>query len=223
MNVLLSGIVGSKAYGLDNEDSDTDRLGIFVATTNQLLSLNPPKDTLVTTKPDYTFHEVLKYIRLALNVNPTVTELMWLESYESATGLGRQLVSIRQSFLSKDRVKDAYLGYAFAQFKRLEARSDGSFSSDTRKRTAKHARHLARLLYQGKHLYEFGVLPVRLWNPQWYMEFGERVSQGDLNIAEDLISATEIAIAKAKSPIPDEPDKSKIEEWLQKVRRHYYY
>jgi hypothetical protein len=28
-NMLLSGVVGSVAYGLDTEDSDVDRLGMF--------------------------------------------------------------------------------------------------------------------------------------------------------------------------------------------------
>ena len=35
------------------------------------------------------------------------------------------------------------------QFRKLVSRGDGSFSADTRKRTAKHARHLARLCTRG--------------------------------------------------------------------------
>ena len=40
-NVLLSGIVGSTAYGLDTKDSDVDRLGVFAAPTEKLLGLHP--------------------------------------------------------------------------------------------------------------------------------------------------------------------------------------
>lgn len=77
-NVLLSGIVGSVAYGLDTEDSDIGRLGVFAAPTERLLGLHPPKPSIVSSKPDATFHEAGKFAALALKVNPTITELMWL-------------------------------------------------------------------------------------------------------------------------------------------------
>ena len=60
-NVLLSGIVGSVAYGLDTEDSDVDRLGVFAAPTERLLGLHPPKPSVVSSKPDATFHEAGKF------------------------------------------------------------------------------------------------------------------------------------------------------------------
>ena len=90
-NVLLSGIVGSTAYGLATEDSDVDRLGVFAAPTERLVGLHPPQPSVVSSKPDATFHEAGKFAALALKVNPTITELMWLpdDLYETRTGLGR--------------------------------------------------------------------------------------------------------------------------------------
>ena len=76
--VLLSGVVGSTAYGLDTPDSDTDRLGIFAAPTVAFHGLHKPQESHVTTSPDATFHEAAKWVRLALGGNPTVTELVWL-------------------------------------------------------------------------------------------------------------------------------------------------
>ncbi|MFD7300744.1 DNA polymerase beta superfamily protein, partial [Streptomyces pharetrae] len=38
-NILLSGVVGSTAYGLAHEDSDVDRLGVFAAPTESLHGL----------------------------------------------------------------------------------------------------------------------------------------------------------------------------------------
>ncbi|MUN41090.1 phosphatase domain-containing protein [Actinomadura litoris] len=222
-NVLLSGIVGSTAYGLAGPGSDIDRLGVYAAPTVEFHGLTPPAGraaTTVTTKPDVTFHEAGKFAALSLQANPTVTELMWLpdELYEARSALGDQLIGIRAAFLSAARVKDAYLGYATQQFKRMETRGDGSFSADTRKRTAKHARHLARLVHQGLGLYRTGELDVRLSDPGWYLGFGERVAAGDLAEARRVLARAEDDFAAARTPLPDEPDRDRVESWLHDVR-----
>jgi predicted nucleotidyltransferase len=162
-NVLLSGIVGSTAYGLAGPHSDVDMLGVFAAETVTLHGLTPPGESIVSSKPDATFHEARKYVTLALGGNPTVSELMWLpcDLYDIRSPLGDELIDLRYAFLSAKRTRDAYLGYAEQQFRKLEARGDGSFSADTRKRTAKHARHLMRLCAQGYELYATGSLLVR--------------------------------------------------------------
>jgi hypothetical protein len=218
-NVLLSGVVGSTAYGLAGPDSDVDRLGVFAAPTVQLHGLKRPRESVVTIGPDSTMHEAGKFAILALGGNPTVTELMWLDSYETRTPLGDDLVRIRTAFLSAPRVRDAYLGYASQQFRRLEARGDGSFSADTRKRTAKHARHLARLVHQGRELYATGRVRIRLEDPQWFLDFGERVAGGDIEAARKLLATAEHDFDQIRTPVPDRPDESPVNEWLLRVRQ----
>lgn len=224
VNVLLSGVVGSTAYGLATPDSDIDRLGIFAAPTEALLGLHRPKDSIVSAKPDRTLHEAGKWAALALGCNPTAMELVWLpdDLYEVRSELGDDLIAIRSAFVSARRVKDAFLGYSTQQFRRLEARGDGSFSADTRKRTAKHARHLARLVHQGLSLYRTGHLEVRLPNPDWYHGFGERVASGDLDEARFVLSQAETDFAGIRSPLPDRPDEDTVERWLQAVRAAFY-
>ncbi|MFJ8361013.1 DNA polymerase beta superfamily protein [Streptomyces sp. NPDC093984] len=222
-NVLLSGIVGSTAYGLAHEGSDVDRLGLFAAATERLHGLHPPKESHVSTAPDRTLHEAAKWCRLALGGNPTATELVWLpdELYEVRTALGDELIGIRTSFLCAKRVRDAYLGYATQQFRRLESRGDGSFSADTRGRTAKHARHLKRLCHQGLELYTTGRLTLRVENPQEYHEFGERVAT-DPAAALPLLRFYENAFGEARTALPERPDERAVEAWLRRVRAHFY-
>ncbi|MFE9095862.1 DNA polymerase beta superfamily protein [Streptomyces sp. NPDC007264] len=222
-NVLLSGIVGSTAYGLAHAGSDIDRLGVFAAPTELLHGLHPPKESHVSSAPDHTLHEAVKWCRLALGGNPTVMELVWLpaELYEVRTPLGDELIGIRTSFLSAARVRDAYLGYAGQQFRRLEARGDGSFSADTRKRTAKHARHLKRLCHQGLGLYATGRLAIRLEDPEEFHDFGERVA-ADPAVALPLLRFYEDAFTETRSVLPDRPDEAAIEAWLRRVRAHFY-
>lgn len=218
--VLLSGIVGSTAYGLAGPASDIDRLGVFAAPTAHLHGLHSPKETHTSTAPDRTMHEAAKWCRLALGGNPTASELVWLpdELYETRTGLGDELIGIRSAFLSAPRVRQAYLGYAGQQFERLKRRGDGSFDAGARSRVAKHARHLARLLYQGRELYATGHMPVRLTDPQWYLDFGERVAGGDLAAATALLHEAQAAFDAARTPLPDQPDEVTVEAWLLRVR-----
>lgn len=222
--ILLAGIAGSTAYGLATADSDVDRLGTFAAPTTALLGLSKPDESIMTTKPDVTFHEAGKFVSLLLKCNPTVTELLWLpaELYEDRTPLGDELIAIRQLFLSRKYVRDAYLGYASQQFRRLRDRGDGSFSADTRKRTAKHARHLARLICQGVELYETGHLMVRLEFPDWFREFGERVAAGDLEAVKYELAVAEVRFDEITSPLPERPGTAVAEEWLMRVRREFW-
>ena len=225
-NVLLSGIVGSTAYGLATEDSDVDRLGLFAAPTEKLVGLHPVQQSIVSTKPDATFHEAGKFAALALKVNPTITELMWLpdDLYEVRSPFGDDLIGIRGAFLSRTAVRNAYLGYATQQFKRLENRGDGSFSADTRKRTAKHARHLYRLHAQGIMLWQTGHLTDRLPHGDAVLcrAFGDKVAAGDLEAGRRVIAWAEHIFDTSQTPLPERPDEATVETWLQEVRRAYY-
>lgn len=221
MNILLQGVVGSTAYGLAGPDSDVDRLGLFATPTVEFFGLHRPEETHSTTKPDATLHEAAKACRLILSGNPTASEILWLpdDLYEVRTELGDDVIRIRCSFLSAKRTRDAYLGYATSQFKRLFDRGDGSFSADTRKRTAKHARHLMRLCHQGYILYASGRLVIRLENPQAFRDFGEQVAGGDLDAARTLIGRYEDMFDGASTVLPDRPDEETVERWLRRVRQ----
>jgi uncharacterized protein len=218
--LLLSGIVGSTAYGLAGPDSDVDRLGVFAAPTETFLGLHRPTESIVSHHPDRTLHEVGKWLRLAIGGNPTVTELVWLpeELYETVTDLGRELIELRSSLLCAQRVRDSYFGYATQQFARLERRGDTTFSSETRNRTSKHARHLARLLDQGLELYRTGTLNVRLADPAAYHEFGRRVADGDLELAQRRIAAASQAFEEARTVLPERPDEDRADAWLAGAR-----
>lgn len=220
--VLLSGIVGSTAYGLAGPGSDVDRLGMFAAPTLDLVRLSPPKDSLVTTHPDVTFHEAAKALRLFLACNPTAMELLWLpdDLYETRTGLGDEAIALRASFLSARRTKDAYLGYATQQFRKLMLRDQGS-SASSPARLAKHARHLMRLVEQGYELYTTGHVRVRLEDPEKYRAFGERVAE-DPQAAAPFMADAQERFAEARTVLPEEPDYAAADEWLLCVRREFW-
>lgn len=221
MNILLSGVVGSTAYGLAREGSDVDRLGVYAVDTIELHGLRGPKESHVTTNPDQTLHEAGKWARLALGCNPTAMELVWLDSYEAITPLGYELIQLRKAFLSAKRVRDAYLGYATQQFKKLESRGDGTFGPDLAHRTAKHARHMYRLLAQGLELWLTSELTIKVANPSDVMDFGEMVAEGDLRLARETLASYESEFNNTPTMLPDTPDEASVEAWLHKVRAEY--
>jgi predicted nucleotidyltransferase len=220
VNILLKGVVGSTAYGLDHADSDKDYLGVFAAPTKDLLGLHPPKDSVVTKDPDTTVHEAKKFIGLCLGGNPTVSELLWLDEYEVSTRIGQHLISIRESLLGADRVRNAYLGYAWQQFERLSNRG-GTFSADTAKRTEKHARHMVRLVQQGLELYRTGQLTIRVDDPEYVRTMGARIA-ADPQIGGEFMQQAQHDFDGVKTVLPEKASELEAAFWLDRVRTEYW-
>ncbi len=215
MNVLLTGVVGSTAYGLAHEGSDVDRLGMFAVGTEELHGLRRPVESYVTTEPDVTMHEAAKAVRLILSCNPTAGELLWLEEYETRTPLGDELVGIRAELLSERAVRSAYLGYATQQFRKLKTRE-----AVGRDRAAKHARHLVRLVLQAEELHRTGRMTVRLKDPERVRELGEAFADVPERAAAFLAAAE--ARLDAPGVLPAEPAEAAAEAWLRRVRAAFY-
>lgn len=226
MKELLVGVVGSTAYGLATPGSDVDLLGMYAENTRDLVGLDAVEknfQSFCTKDPDKTMHEAAKYCKLALQCNPTVSELMWLpqEHYQLKTQLGQELINIRSAFLSASRVRGAYLGYATQQFRKLQER--GRFASDIpERRTAKHARHLMRLVKQGTELYTTGHLRIKLINPEQYHDFGQKCAE-DPSAAEELMAKAEDTFNNRPTALPEEPNRAAVEDWLRLVRDVFWY
>lgn len=226
MNVVLKGVVGSTAYGLATKNSDVDYLGVYAEHSSVFWGLYPPfesKDaTHVSSDPDCTMHEVLKFAKLALKSNPTVNELMWLpkDCYVESSPAGEYLIKIRESFLCKRHVRSAYLGYAFAQFKELDRRG-GTFGPDLARRTEKHARHLLRLCQQGLDLWTTGHMNVRVPDPERFMEFGRIVAAGDIEHAKVTLAEFDAQFDSTSTVLPEEPAASTVDRWVQDTRKFY--
>lgn len=215
-NIILEGITGSKAYGLDHADSDEDIKGIFVAPTREFLGLGRPAETVDHVDPDYCYHELGKFMKLGLAANPTILEMLFLEGYTSQSKYGAELVYHRDKFLS-NRVKNTYFGYANQQMTRLVNRADGSFKSKLRKRFEKHARHCARLLFQGRDLMQTGTLTVRVPNRDEIFAIGE-LSPTDLVL---WFEDAKESFNNVESVLPDQPDTEWVNEFLIRVRELY--
>lgn len=220
-NIILEGITGSKAYGLDTEKSDTDIKGIYLLPTRDILRIG--FDLKHTTKdsvdPDWVYHEVGKFMKLVMSGNPTVTELLYLDDYTVMTPIGQMLIDNRDAFLSTKAVNDAYRGYAFAQAKKLSNRTEqglDGYDSSLKNRFSKHTRHCFRLLMQARQLLETGTLDVRVTPEQreYLFAMGEKTAD---EVVDEFIKQDE-EFENIKSVLPDKPDINKLNNILYDIR-----
>jgi predicted nucleotidyltransferase len=217
VETILSGVVGSTAYGLAREGSDVDTLGMFVAPTLQVAGLDwtPHRETRhgTSAERDYTEHEIGKAFRLMLSCNPTVLELLWLPEYLTSSTEGAWVSRARSAFLSERAVRASYFGYAKSQAKKLAARGD--FGAGMGNRRAKHGRHMLRLLRQGRELLATGTMELRVPDPDSYWAFDDMTVEAMLEVYEREAHAFE----ETKSSLPAEPDRERVGDILRHIRR----
>ena len=141
--IIYRCVIGSRAYGLETEDSDTDRRGIFLPAADRHWSLYGVPEQIENDSTQEAYWELQKFLVLALKANPNVLECLYTPLVETATPLASELLSMRELFLSK-LVYQTFNGYVLSQFKKMQAdiRNHGSVKW-------KHVMHLMRLLLSG--------------------------------------------------------------------------
>ncbi|BBA96491.1 hypothetical protein RVR_1814 [Actinacidiphila reveromycinica] len=206
-------VMGSRAFGLATDDSDIDRRGVFVAPTPLFWRLDKPP-THVTGPLDEQFSwELERFCVLALRGNPNVLECLHSPLVEYADATGRELLALRGAFLSR-RAEAALRGYAVQQLGRLEA----DLRAHRRPRW-KHGMHLLRLLLSCRDLLRTGRLSI---DAGPYRDRLLAVKRGEL--AWDEVRAwtraltEEIDAAATRTALPDEPDVTRVEDFLIRVR-----
>ncbi|HEX7653264.1 MAG TPA: nucleotidyltransferase domain-containing protein, partial [Verrucomicrobiae bacterium] len=141
--VIYRVVIGSRAYGLENENSDTDRRGIYLAPAELQWSLFGAPEQFEDNGQQLCYWELQKFIIMALRANPNILECLYSPLVEKVTDLGRELLQIRDGFLSQ-MIFQTFNGYALSQFKKME--QDLKNHGEVR---TKHAMHLLRLLITG--------------------------------------------------------------------------
>lgn len=155
-HVIYRCVIGSRAYALDRDGSDTDRRGIYLPPASMHWSVYGVPEQLENSETQECYWEIEKFIRLALKANPNVLETLYSPLVEHADPIARRLLDHRSIFLSR-MVYQTFDGYAMSQFRKIEQdrRTAGAVKW-------KHAMHLIRLLKSGIAALRTGELPVRV-------------------------------------------------------------
>ena len=75
-HTIYAAVVGSRAFGLDTDDSDTDTRGVYVAPTEAFWSLAKPPAHVDGPEPEWFSWEVERFCELALKSNPNLLEVL---------------------------------------------------------------------------------------------------------------------------------------------------
>jgi uncharacterized protein len=212
--IIYRCVVGSRAYGLDQSDSDVDIRGIYLPPADLEWSLMGVPEQLENDDTQECYWEIKKFSGLALKANPNILECLFSPVVLQTTPIADSLLRIRHGFLSK-LVYQTYNGYARAQFRKVQL--EMTRSGEIR---GKKAMHLIRLLIQGVGILKNGELVMN----------AEENRDSLLAIRDGLVAWTEINSwrlslhrqfdeALRSSSLPDAPDFEAANRLLIHARR----
>jgi uncharacterized protein len=213
-HIIYRCVIGSRAYGLETEASDTDLRGVYLAPANLHWSLYGAPEQFEDDATQSCYWELRKFLVMALKANPNILECLYSPLVDKISPLGEQLLSIRDRFLSQ-MIFQTFNGYALSQFKKIEQdrRNQGQVRW-------KHAMHLLRLLMTGAAALREGCVPVHVGSAR---ESLLAVKQGALSW--DEIAAwrqqlhRDFELALTQTQLPERPDYEAANQLLLAARR----
>lgn len=213
-HIIYGCIVGSRAYGLETETSDTDLRGIYLAPPELNWSLYGAPEQFEDNERQACYWELQKFLAMALKANPNILECLYSPLVEKASPVAEELLSIRGSFLSQ-MVFQTFNGYALSQFKKIEQdlRNQGQVRW-------KHAMHLLRLLMTGAAILRTGHVPVHVGAAREELlavKRGELTWEQVNTWRQRLHQDFELALAETR--LPERPDYEVANRLLIGARR----
>ena len=208
--------VGSHAFGLATADSDDDLRGIYLPPARLHWSMFklPEQLEFADETKDEVYWELEKFLRLALQANPNVLEVLWSPLVLHVDEVARRLLDMRQVFLTRHLYK-TYSAYVLSQFRRM---SKAHAKSGEYK--PKHAMHLIRMLYSGIETLRTGLLRLDLGERRdelLQIKLGkwpfDRARQRALELDQEFQDAF------VSTKLPEKPDYQRVDEFLVWARR----
>ncbi|MFG3305471.1 DNA polymerase beta superfamily protein [Streptomyces wuyuanensis] len=213
-HTIYSCVMGSRAFGLATDGSDTDLRGVFLAPTALYWRFDKPPTHVEGPAREQFSWELERFCELALRANPNILECLHSPLVERVDDTGRELLALRDAFLSR-QAHVTFVRYASGQRRKLDA--------DVRQYGVprwKHAMHLLRLLASCRDLLRTGRLVTDVGDDR---ERLLAVKRGEVPWPEVESWMTRLAgeadAAADGTPLPAEPDRARVEDFLVRVRR----
>ncbi|WP_351233033.1 nucleotidyltransferase domain-containing protein [Streptomyces sp. NPDC002133] len=213
-HTIYSCVMGSRAFGLATDGSDTDLRGVFLAPTPLYWHFEKPPTHVEGPADEQFSWELERFCGLALRANPNILECLHSPLVEHIDDTGRELLTLRDAFLSR-QAHETFVRYAAGQRRKLDA--------DMRQHGAprwKHVMHLLRLLATCRDLLRTGRLVIDVGDDR---ERLLAVKRGEVRWAQVESWMTRLAdeadAAATRTPLPESPDRARVEDFLVRTRR----
>ena len=114
-------IAGSNLYGTSTKDSDIDTRGVFIPPENYFYGFLHRIEQTQDKKRDIEYHEIRKFLILALDNNPNIIEYLFVpkDKWIIATDEWKKIIDNTQYFVSK-KSRYTFSGYAYEQLRRIK-------------------------------------------------------------------------------------------------------
>lgn len=235
-NTIIRAVIGSTCHGLNLEGSDDrDEMGVCIEDLDQFGGFSKFEQFIFRTAAerelkhdapsrfgdlDLTIYSLHKFLRLALQGNPTVLNLLFIKDCIQVDARGRQLQELAPYIISRQAGK-RYLGYLESQRQRLmgeigqkkvnRPELEEKYGFDT-----KYAMHILRLGFQGVELLSTGRITLPM--PEGERTFVKGVRVGKVPLQTVLTKAgeleREIEDLLGTSPLSDRPDIEFVQTWM---------
>jgi predicted nucleotidyltransferase len=235
-NTILRCVVGSTAYGLNlTESGDRDEVGVCLEPLEALLGFHEFEQFEFRTATERTgikdakseagdldlkIYSLKKFLRLALQGNPSVIELFFTKSYVKVDALGHQLQELYPQVVSRQCGK-RFLGYMEAQRQRLlgevgQKKVNRPELEEKHGYDTKYAMHILRLGMQGVELLETGKISLPFEGEKRDYLLGVRKGLVPIN---DVLGRAGDLERRLKdllddSPLSEHPNEALVEDWM---------
>ncbi|MFC5803502.1 DNA polymerase beta superfamily protein [Streptomyces formicae] len=222
-HTIYSCVMGSRAFGLATDGSDTDRRGVFLAPTPLYWRFEKPPTHVEGPADEQFSWELERFCELALRANPNILECLHSPLVEHADATGRELLALRDAFLSR-QVHETFVRYAAGQRRKLDA--------DVRQHGVPRWKHATlpqsfawevpplRLLASCRDLLRTGRLVIDVGDDRERLLAVKRGEVPWREVESWMTRLTDEAdAAAARTPLPGTPDRARVEDFLVRTRR----
>jgi hypothetical protein len=116
--MLLDTVCGSRAYGLDTPESDTDMRGVFILPQDLYFGFSTIEQ-VSSERNDHVYYELGKYLKLLAKNNPSSIELLFAPK-DTIVVQHPLMERIKPEYILSRLCRDSFAGYALSQVKRAK-------------------------------------------------------------------------------------------------------
>lgn len=233
---IIRAVVGSTAHGLNLEGTDDrDEMGVCIESLESFGGFSEFEQYIYRSAAeregkhdapsqagdlDLIIYSLKKFLRLAMQGNPTVLNLLFVKDCVAVDSRGRQLQDMSPHIISRVAGK-RYLGYMESQRQRLlgergqkkvnRPELEEKYGFDT-----KYAMHILRLGFQGVELLTTGRISLPMRESE--RVFVRAVREGQVPLHDVLQKAgdleRELKDLLDTSTLAEEPNRELVQDWM---------